>query len=212
VRKREREEENMLTVFTNISSPFPYFRDLKIMTGYPFMKMYFSRFLLVEGEDSLKPELEIFDQAARMIRLKHQLKENTAYTLFFPDSVLTDLIGRSNDSTTLMFSTNSKEDYGLYIIHAVNESVYDHLVIQLMTESGEVIREQGLQAEATIEWDLLEPGKYMIKAFADLNNNGSWDTGKYTDKRQPEPVVYYPGMLEVREAWSFEEDWEIRFE
>ncbi|MCK4569690.1 MAG: Ig-like domain-containing protein, partial [Bacteroidales bacterium] len=210
-RKKERKKSQVLNVISNTKSPFPYFENFVLKTGYPFLEYDFSRFILVEGVDSLQPVLEVYEQADRMIRLDHELKENTTYILFFPDSVLTDVLGRNNDSTEFRFNTNSYEDYGLYTLNVVNASPYEQLVIQLMTEKEEMVREEILGRESTINWDLLKPAKYIIKAFADLNHNGKWDTGDFLEKRQPEPVVYYHDVIEVRAGWSFEEDWTVEF-
>ncbi|MEN8226443.1 MAG: hypothetical protein ABFS05_13895, partial [Bacteroidota bacterium] len=211
MKKKDREQAQVLRIFDNLRSPFPYYDTLKLKTGYPFREVDFSQFLLVENNDTLIPEFEIYDQAGRMFRLKHQFKEQASYVLFFPDSVLYDIAGRSNDSTQIRFSTNSYEDYGLLQIHVTNASPYDRLMIQLMTEDEKLIRENIVDAERTIEWDLLPPGKYVIKAYADLNRNQKWDTGDYLERRQPEKVVFFPGVIEVRAGWSFEEDWLVEF-
>jgi hypothetical protein len=143
--------------------------------------------------------------------MNYVFKPQTAYTLFFPDSVLTDILGRSNDTTEFRFNTNSEEDFGLYVLHAVNASPYDRLIVQLMTESEVSLRENIMESEESIEWDLLKPGKYIIKVIADLNHNGKWDTGDYLEKRQAEPVVYFSEVIEIRAGWSFEGDWIIEF-
>jgi len=210
-RKKDQKAAQILKVFSNAKRTFPYYDTLKMTNAYPFLEVDFSRFRLVEGEDTLIPDMDIYDPAGRMFRLNHKLKEQTSYTLLLPDSVLTDLMGRSNDSTEFSFSTNSYENYGLYKVHIVNESQYDQLVIQLLTEEELVVRESIIHQEATIDWDLLNPSKYIIKAFADINHNGKWDTGDFLEKIQPEPVVYFLGVLEVREGWSFEEDWFVQF-
>lgn len=210
-RKKDMEEAQILRMFTNISNPFPYQDTLKLKTGYPFRAVDFSRFVLTAAEDTIEASFEIYDPAARMIRLNHKFKEQTLYTLFFPDSVLFDIMGKSNDSIEFRFNTNSYEDYGLYVIHAVNSSQYDQIAIQLMTENEKLIRQNIIRQEETISWDLLKPGKYIIKAFADLNHNRVWDTGDYLERRQPEPVVFFPGAIEVRAGWSFEEDWSVEF-
>ncbi len=210
-KKKDQEEAQILKVFTNIANPFPFNDTLEIKTGYPFREVDFSQFILTSDEDTMEAFFDIFDPAGRMIRLNYKFEEQATYTLFFPDSVLVDILGRSNDTTVLRFKTNSYEDYGLYVIHFVNTSPYDQIVIQLMTEKENLVRQNIIRQEETINWDLLKPGKYVIKAFADLNHNGKWDTGDFLEKRQPEPVVYFPGVIEVRAGWSFEEDWKVEF-
>jgi hypothetical protein len=211
LRKKEQTEKQILKITASQKRIFPYYRDYILSTTYPFIDYDFSRFLLVEGEDTLQPELSIYGQAGRMIRLDHELKENTKYTLFFPDSVLTNLLGRSNDTVSLDFNTNEYEDYGLYNIHLINESPYEQLLIQLLTEDEKIIREELIQTEGSIKWDFLKPGKYLIKANADLNLNGKWDTGNFPKRIQPEPIVFYHEVIEVRDGWSFDLDWSVSF-
>ena len=43
--------------------------------------------------------------------------------------------------------------------------------------------------------------------FLDKNLNGSWTTGSYAEKRQPEEVFYYPKKLTLIKNWEFEETW-----
>lgn len=210
-KKKDMEEAQIMKLFTHIRNPFPFNDTLEIKTAYPFREVDFSRFILTSDEDTVEAFFDIFDPAGRMIRLNYKYEEQTTYNLFIPDSALVDILGRSNDTTEFRFKTNSYEDYGLYVIHIVNTSSYDQVVIQLMTESEKLVRQNIIFHEETIKWDLLKPGKYIIKAFADLNHNGKWDTGDFLEKRQPEPVIYFPGVIEVRAGWSFEEDWEVEF-
>ena len=210
-RKKEREAAQILTVNSNTSNPFPYYKKIILSAGYPIAAYDFSRFLLIEETDTLQAEMEIYGSAGRRLRLMNKLKENTRYTLFYPDSVLTDIIGRSNDSTEVLFNTNHYDDYGLYKLHVFNNSAYPQLIIQLMTEEETVIREEIVTEDKIISWDYLDPGKLIIKVIGDINMNAKWDTGRYIVFRQPEPVVYYPKVLDVRSGWKFEEDWIIEF-
>jgi hypothetical protein len=211
-RKKERKKKQVLKVIFKARSHFDYFKKPVFQSTYPFSTYDFSRFLLMEDLDTLKPNLEIHGQAERMFSLNNTLKENSNYTLFFPDSVLTDIVGKSNDTTIFTFSTSSKEDYGAYRFNILNASPYDQLLIQLMNEKEVVLREEIITVSGTINWTFLKPGNYMIKAIGDINHNGKWDTGSFLQHLQPEPVVYFSAMIEVRSNWEFEEDWVLEFE
>ena len=41
--------------------------------------------------------------------------------------------------------------------------------------------------------------------YFDLNGDGRWTTGDWSEKRQPEPVYYFPSKLALRANWDFEE-------
>ena len=212
-RKKDRKEEQILTLSKPRGRTFPHNQVYIVAASYPFADYDFGRFLLIEGEDTLQPELAIEGEARRKIKLLHSLKEQTDYSLFIPDSSLTDIIGRSNDTIIFNFTTDQEDDYGKYRIRAVNESPYTQLVVQLLNEKQTLLREQiVIGEEETINWDYLKPGNYLLKVFADLNQDGEWTTGSLSPRQQPEPVVFYPEMIQVRAAWNFDLDWQIRFE
>jgi hypothetical protein len=48
-----------------------------------------------------------------------------------------------------------------------------------------------------------------MKAIADLNGNGRWDTGDYMQHRQPEPVFMYSLPVVLRSNWDVEINWSI---
>lgn len=211
-RKKDQREARILSVSKPRGIVFPHHHEFIIATSYPFIEYDFGRFLLTEGLDTLQPQMAIEGEAERKIKLLHPLKENTDYSLFIPDSALTDLLGRSNDTIILNFTTDQKDDYGKYRIRAVNESPYEQLVVQLLNEKESLVREAIILEEEIIDWDYLKPGEYLLKVFADLDKNGEWTTGNLSTRQQPEPVVFYPEMIQVREAWNFDLDWLIRFE
>jgi hypothetical protein len=49
-----------------------------------------------------------------------------------------------------------------------------------------------------------------MRMFVDQNNNGEWDTGLFSEKKQPEPVYYYPEAIELRARWDTELPWNVR--
>jgi len=206
-----KDKDQALKLSSNARPTFPFHETFRFSTGAPLTYWDFSRFLLVEDADTIIPELEVFGQAGRKVRLNRELKENTSYTLFFPDSLLTDMYGHSNDSVTFNWRTNARENYGSLVLHLHNLSNTDQLLIQLINDKGKVLREETMLEETTLNWELLEPGKYVVKAFGDKNLNGRWDPGSFVGKRQPEPVVFFPLQVDIRANWNLEEDWEIRF-
>ena len=40
--------------------------------------------------------------------------------------------------------------------------------------------------------------------------NGRWDEGCYAERRQPEPVYYFPHKLTIRANWDVEQTWRLR--
>ena len=81
-------------------------------------------------------------------------------------------------------------------------------VIQLMNDSeSNIYEERIVTGSGKIHFDFMPPGKYKLKAINDRNRNRQWDTGNYKIKLQPEEVLYFPKVIEIRANWDVEETW-----
>ena len=81
-----------------------------------------------------------------------------------------------------------------------------------LTGCGESKQQQQEQTQAKGAFVIIEetaPGKYKIKVIFDRNNNGRWDTGNYIEKEQPENVLFFNKLIEIRPNWVSEESMEI---
>ncbi len=118
------------------------------------------------------------------------------------------------DSLTINTEFTKVEDYGNIIV-SVQCTMYNvqwdaPLLIQLLNEKGEVQRQQTIHGASKVEFNHLKGGKYALRAIVDRDSNGSWTAGDYWNHRQPEEVVYFEKILELRENWDMEEHWDIK--
>ncbi len=81
--------------------------------------------------------------------------------------------------------------------------------MQLLAEKEKVVREAYVRSPGDITFPLLDKGRYRLKAVYDLDSNRVWTTGDFNLLRNPEPVSYYPGELEVKINWALEQDWDL---
>lgn len=186
-------------------------RPLRYVFDFPVVQYDFSNWLLIENnEDTLEITPEFADPVKRKLLIWHPWKESTEYKLFFPDSVLFDLTGASNDTVNLEFTTRSLSDYGIISMDFVPDPDCSRYIIQLLSEDEKKkFHEQIVTEPETLVYEYLKPGKYMIKAICDSNGNGKWDTGKYMDKLQPEKVMYFHKVIDLRANWEIEEAWDL---
>jgi hypothetical protein len=84
------------------------------------------------------------------------------------------------------------------------------VLIQLLNEKGDVVRQQSIGGPEKVTFDHLKGGKYALRAVHDQDSNGTWTAGDYWKRRQPEEVVYFEKVLELRENWDMEEHWTLR--
>jgi uncharacterized protein (DUF2141 family) len=152
---------------------------------------------------TLEPDTNNF----RKFRVNLKIEPNTTYILKLNEGVLTDIYNRTIDSTEIRFTTQKDDYYGTVNMDVTN--IEEPALVQLLNEKEEVQRSYKIYKSQKLTFKYLHPGKYILKVIYDENDNGKWDTGKYSDRIQPEHVEYFPKMLEVRSNWEVEYVWEL---
>lgn len=157
----------------------------------------------------LEPKaIEFVDSIRTRLLVRYPWKQGENYTLTMPDSVFTDIMGHSNDSTVFAFKGMTEEETSNVKLD-INIPTEDDYIIQLLGDKDKVLEQVTINQNSSIEFKYITPGKYRIKAIKDANKNGYWDTGNYLKRRYPEEVIYYPVELELRANWTIEEEWNI---
>ena len=78
----------------------------------------------------------------------------------------------------------------------------------MLDTSDKVVR-QAAVSDGSAEFFYVKPGKYYLRAFADLNGNGTWDTGDYDLNQQPEPVFYHSDEVNCKVKWDVTRNWNL---
>jgi len=143
----------------------------------------------------------------RKIRLETKWIENSQYRLFLKPNAIRDIFGMTNDSLDIRFGTQKAEYYGRIILNAGGN--HFPLIIQLLDPKGRIADERTILHSGKTIIDFLPPDSYTVKAIADANKNGKWDTGKYLEHRQPEKVFFYQLPVQLRSNWDYEVNWVI---
>jgi len=104
-----------------------------------------------------------------------------------------------HDTIDIPFKTRDNEYYGQILLTL--ENVNHRLLVQLISDK-KIVRQLEVDSPGLTTFSYLAPKDYRIKVIHDLNMNGKWDTGKYMDKRQPEPVEFMPAEITVRSNWD----------
>ncbi len=198
-----------------LSNPAKYyglnqFKDKLILTfSYPLARWNFSDILLVEEKDTLHPVVNFTDSLKRVIIVTHKWKEEKNYTLIFPDSIFYGITNLSQDTIKLTFKSTAERDFGNLVLTMKMENRPGQYILQLVNEKEITLYEERLvNKSGKVHFDYLVPGKYKIKAIHDRNFNGRWDTGNYRMKIQPEEVMYFPKIIDIKANWDVEEDWD----
>jgi hypothetical protein len=125
------------------------------------------------------------------------------HVTMFPGAIR-DVWGRVNDTMKLTFVVTQAEQYGVMKITVEGlDSLLQYIGLIKLGEKTIDTFQIKYQSAATIIADPMLPGKYILEVIEDLNQNGVWDTGDYSAKRQPEKKqIFTPDQL--RAGWDLD--------
>ncbi|MFZ4546418.1 MAG: Ig-like domain-containing protein [Bacteroidales bacterium] len=158
---------------------------------------------------TITPTAFFADSIHRKLMVTHKWDSKNGYDLYIPESAFIDIYSDSCDSTHVVFQMRDIEEYGKFAVTVSLKGKNCPVIIQLITEKGMVVDQQITSIDRKIDFGLLPPAKYGLKAIIDSNGNGRWDTGEFIKKIQPEKVLVHPKLFEVRTNWELEETWDL---
>jgi hypothetical protein len=210
-------DDHYFTFSSNLSpTGFDLNNKILIEAQSPIDSLQNELFKLVEikKDSTLTPldfELEPIEGSSRKFILDFALKENTNYELSIDTAVVMSLSGIPNAGFSTKFSTQKKDFYGSIIL-TLSGIEKDGIIQLIKLEKEErVIKEVKYNPTMkTVVLDFLKPDKYLLKFIDDVNGNGKWDTGMFSEKRQPESVYYLQKEMTVKSNWEIKENWEIK--
>jgi hypothetical protein len=104
-------------------------------------------------------------------------------------------------------TTRKSEDYGSVKVRIV--SPFSSMIVELLSEKNELLVQYPVRVPGEAYFLFLSPKTYKLRAVADPNRNGAWDTGKYLNRLQPEKVFLYKEEIKIKANWEMELDWVI---
>jgi uncharacterized protein (DUF2141 family) len=187
------------------------YESLKIFFSRPVSDINHSAQPIYLSKDTTReykiiPKIHIDEKTKLFATLDFQKEENTNYFLTIPQGYFQDILGFANDSTRLHFQTDSKEKYGTLKLKVVAEK--DHpRIIEIMDAAGNKKVEEIFliePAEKTFVFKNLSEGNYYIRVIEDENKNGEWDSGNFSQKKQPETIRYFRNLPALKGGWEAE--------
>ena len=175
---------------------------LFLSTQNPIITLDKSKFYLVD-KDTVAVPFKIAKQSINKLAVLFKKTPKMNYKLdVFPKGII-DLYKTTNDTLNYQLKTLTIEDYGNIILDLKKETV-DPVIIQLL-DNGEVVKTKYIATSQKVVFELLTPKKYTVRAIIDNNNNKVWDTGNFLLKQQPEKIIYFEKVFELRANWDMNE-------
>lgn len=147
--------------------------------------------------------------------------EDQEYSLMIPSGVFEDITFEKNDTLTSKFKVANPDKFGTIVLSSKADSsdmsTYIYEILQGSSKHNTMIeRIKGVKPGDKITVSYLNPGSYTLRIIQDINNNGKWDTGSLTERRQPEKVRMYLDEnstnkhLISKERWTVEEELDLK--
>lgn len=197
-----------LVIAPNQRSTLEFEAPLSLLASTPLVQLDSSKIYIVDKDSVTINFAVVLDTLANKIDIDFERLPNQKYNLAIYKGGITDFFGSVNDTLKYQFGTGSYSDFGNLSI-SISGGVKYPLIVQLTDEKGLVKRTLYASDPKLLEFNLIPPGKYVVRVIFDENENQKWDTGTYLKKVQPEKVHYYPGVIEVRANWEIEQTFVI---
>ena len=144
----------------------------------------------------------------RFYRIEGDWRPDTEYSLEIDSAAFEDIYGLVSQSYKRGMKVKSLDEYSTLTIKVSGVADSLPLRVRLLNKNDGVVKEV-LAKDGVVRFDHVNPDKYYLSAFIDVNDNGLWDTGDYDEDRQAEPVYYYPREIECKEKWDVTQQWNL---
>src|SRR5690554_1115082 len=217
-KKEKEDDENdeipiqFLGIKTNVQSSFELFNPVRIEFDQPVVAFDSSYVKLSLEVDSLLEPVPFMFEAdtlnLRKFTLRPRWEPGGKYMMSVDSATLFNHYGLWNNKYEQRFTVKPLDQYGNLEITISGIPVGKSAFVELMDKTDKPFRKNAVKGNVVRFQDLL-PGEIYARIVIDENEDGKWNTGNYEEKRQPEEVFYYPGLLVIRAYSDHVEDWDI---
>ncbi|UKK51134.1 Ig-like domain-containing protein [Prevotella sp. E13-17] len=147
--------------------------------------------------------------ATRIYEMNVDWRPDTEYSLEIDSAAFEGIYGQVSKPIKQGIKVLNEDAFSTLTVEISGAEQGDSVVVQLMDTSDKVKRQSVAHGGQPAEFYYLQPGSYYLRAFIDKNGNGRWDTGRYDDDLQPEPVFYNPEIVECKAKWDVSRQWNL---
>jgi hypothetical protein len=177
-------------------------------TATPLTKFDNSKIKLT-NKDSVSVDFTTeYDDFNQRLFFDFKREPSEKYTFKIMPGALTDYLEQSNDTLTYTLNTRNLADYGNLSVNLQNVKRFP-VIVELSNEKGDVLATEYSEGNTKVEFNLVEPAQFWLRAIYDDNKNKEWDSGNYLEKRQAEEVIYFSTAVDVRANWDVEQVFDL---
>lgn len=186
------------------------FRDrFTLESSLPLVGFDKSKMTLINKDSVAVPFTTAYDVFTQELYIDFKIEEAQKYNFKMMPGAVTDFFEKKNDTLSFKTETRNFSDYGSMILSLKNVNRFP-VIIELTNDKGDIVKaSEYTEGKTEIEFNLLEPSVYGIRAIYDDNKNKEWDTGNYLEKRQTEEVVYYSKEINLHANFDMHETFDL---
>ena len=208
----ERKNRNRrLDLKSNARSGFDLYDTLRLQCATPIATIERDSIHLFERVDTiLKPvpfTLAPYDTLPMQIMFLATFNPEGRYELRIDSGAIHDIYGVTHIKGTYPMQVKSLTDYSTLRVKL--NPYLPKARIQVLNNKDQVLRELPAETEGAL-FEYLKPDAYYLRLYLDENGDGKWTTGSWSEKRQPEPIYYFPEKIQTKSNWDFEEEWDYQ--
>ena len=196
--KLRKKNIDSLVISKNIGINLHLKDTLFISGNNPIVTIDESKFSLVD-KDTVAIDFQVKKQTINKLAVIFEKSPKMNYKLNVLPKGIIDLYETTNDTLKYNFKTLTTEDYGSIVLDVQKETPHP-IIVQLLNKD-KVVETKYVSSSQKVEFKLLEPKEYTVRAIIDKNNNGVWDTGNFLSRTQPEHVIYFETVFKLRANW-----------
>ncbi|MFA9189358.1 Ig-like domain-containing protein [Flavobacterium sp. FBOR7N2.3] len=194
----------------NISPISPVsFKDLfGLESSTPLVKFDESKIKLMNADSTDVKFTTKYDVFTQKLFLDFKKEVAEKYTIDILPGAITDFYDQTNDTLNYQISTKELENYGNLKVKLENVKSFP-VIIELLKSTGDVVVSEYIESDTVINFNLLDPTQFTLRAIYDTNKNKRFDPGSFLENKYAEEVIYFSGEIDVRANWDVEQPFDL---
>ena len=185
------------------------FKDLfALESSTPLVKFDETKIKLINADSTDVKFTTNYDEFNQKLFFDFQKEVGQKYSFNILPGAMTDFFDQTNDTLSYQISTKALEDYGNLKVRLENVKSFP-VIIELLKSTGDVVASEYVNENTTINFKLLDPAQFSLRAIYDTNKNQRYDPGNFIEKRYSEEVVYLSEEIDVRANWDVEQTFDL---
>ncbi len=206
--KHKEQKKDSLNITAIQNGTLNFREQFTLESATPLTKFDNSKIKLTSKDSVSLPFTTKYDEFTQKLFFDFKKEPLQNYTIKIFPKALTDYLGNVNDTLTYKLTTKDLAEYGNLKVNLQNVKRFP-VLIELTNDKGEILASQYSESNSKVEFNLIEPALYSLRAIYDDNKNKEWDAGNYLEKRQAEEVIYLSKEIDIRANWDVDQVFDL---